>query len=73
MNTQTLPRIDDLRRELKAIDRCDVCGAKAWVRAVLGGSELLFCGHHANKHIDALQNVATFIQDERDQLLTEEN
>ncbi|WP_444826196.1 DUF7455 domain-containing protein, partial [Arthrobacter sp. H41] len=36
-------------RELTALDRCDRCGAQAYVRAVLqsSGGELLFCGHHA--------------------------
>lgn len=72
MTTQTLPRIGDLRRELLAVDRCDVCGARAWVRAVLGDSELLFCAHHAKKHLDALENVATFLQDDRNLLFAEE-
>jgi hypothetical protein len=36
-------------RTLNALDRCDRCGAQAYVRAVLetSGGELLFCGHHA--------------------------
>ena len=36
-------------RTLTAVDRCDRCGAQAYVRVVLGasGGELLFCGHHA--------------------------
>ncbi|MGH8824104.1 MAG: DUF7455 domain-containing protein, partial [Jiangellaceae bacterium] len=30
---------------LKAVDRCDSCGAQAYIRVVLaGGSDLLFCG-----------------------------
>ena len=51
------------------MDRCDSCGAKAWVRAVLGGSELLFCAHHAARHLDQLSVVATYIQDDRDLML----
>lgn len=36
-------------RTLNALDRCDRCGAQAYVRVVLenSGGELLFCGHHA--------------------------
>jgi hypothetical protein len=36
-------------RTLTTVDRCDRCGAQAYVRVVLGasGGELLFCGHHA--------------------------
>ena len=39
-------------RELTAMDRCDRCGAQAYVRVVLesSGGELLFCGHHARQH-----------------------
>ncbi|HEY2207546.1 MAG TPA: hypothetical protein VGH99_24095 [Pseudonocardia sp.] len=48
-------------RPIVVADRCDRCGAKAKVRAVLpGGGELLFCGHHARAHEDRLreQSVA---------------
>jgi hypothetical protein len=32
---------------LTALDRCDRCGAQAYIRAVLGsGGALLFCNHH---------------------------
>lgn len=55
-------------RELTALDRCDSCGARAWVRAVIGPSELLFCGHHAAVHLDALRSTADYIQDDRDQM-----
>jgi hypothetical protein len=36
-------------RTLTALDRCDRCGAQAYVRAILEatGGELLFCAHHA--------------------------
>jgi hypothetical protein len=36
-------------------DRCDRCGAKAQVRAILpSGFDLMFCGHHAREHEAAL-------------------
>lgn len=40
--------------ELTLRDRCDRCGAAAYVRTVKGDNELLFCGHHARKNIAAL-------------------
>lgn len=61
----------DPRRELTALDRCDVCDARAWVRAVMKTSELLFCAHHGSQHIEALRDSAIFIQDDRELLLQE--
>lgn len=50
-------------------DRCDRCGARAYVRAVLhAGGELLFCAHHGREHIPALAHLAE-IHDESDRLL----
>lgn len=55
--------------ELTAADRCDACGAQAYVRVLMaGGGELLFCAHHARKHSEALSSVATHIHDETDRL-----
>ena len=54
---------------LTAIDRCDRCGAKAYVRVLLPNSgELLFCAHHSRQHADALAKIAVEIQDETQQL-----
>ena len=54
---------------LNASDRCDRCGAQAYVRATLpGGGELLFCAHHARAHSDKLKQVALNIQDETTKL-----
>lgn len=61
------PTID--ARELTATDRCDRCGAQAYVRTVLGsGSELLFCSHHWRENEDRLREIAVSIQDETDRL-----
>jgi hypothetical protein len=57
---------------LNALDRCDRCGAQAYVRAVMAnGFELLFCGHHAKKYQDGLAGSAQRIQDETDRLIEE--
>jgi hypothetical protein len=54
---------------LNAVDRCDRCGAQAYVRAVLlNGGELLFCGHHAKEYAEKLKPVVKVIQDETDKL-----
>lgn len=55
------------RLPLSAFDRCDRCGAQAFVRAVLpGGGELLFCRHHARKHEDRLRKITVSYVDEGD-------
>jgi hypothetical protein len=52
-------------------DRCDRCGAEAYVRAVVpGGGEVLLCGHHATMHWTALCKQAVQIQDEREKINT---
>jgi hypothetical protein len=54
---------------LTAADRCDRCGAQAYVRARLSsGGELLFCAHHGREHLPKLQDMSTNIQDETDRL-----
>lgn len=50
---------------LSATDRCDRCSAQAYVRVVLpGGTDLLFCGHHWNRHENVLRPQAVEIFDE---------
>jgi hypothetical protein len=57
---------------LSALDRCDRCGAQAYLRAVMAnGFELLFCGHHAKKYQDGLANAASRIQDETERITEE--
>ncbi|WP_232548046.1 hypothetical protein [Propioniciclava soli] len=54
---------------LTAADRCDRCGAQAYVRVTLpSGGELLFCGHHGRAHSDKLKQVALNIHDETSKL-----
>ncbi|GAA3160360.1 hypothetical protein GCM10010466_59030 [Planomonospora alba] len=52
-------------KPLKATDRCDRCGAQAYIRATLPvGGELLFCAHHGRQHIAVLRDRGADIQDE---------
>jgi len=54
---------------LTAADRCDRCGAQAYLRVeLLSGGELLFCAHHAREHGDALKEVAANMIDETNKL-----
>jgi hypothetical protein len=48
---------------LNAHDRCDRCGAQAFVRAVLKSGDLLFCAHHGRRYQDGLAAVALFVED----------
>lgn len=43
---------------LTAADRCDRCGAQAFVRVVLSSGDLLFCAHHAKAYEDKLRAAA---------------
>ncbi len=54
---------------LTATDRCDRCGARAYVRVLLpGGGELLFCAHHGRAHESALRARDAEILDQTDVL-----
>lgn len=55
--------------QLRAVDRCDSCGAQAYIRAVMpGGSELLFCGHHGRRHEPKLRPLTVEWHDETHRL-----
>jgi len=57
------------RTPLSALDRCDRCGAQAYLRVELaGGGDLLFCAHHARQHGDKLREIAVKVHDETDRL-----
>ncbi len=58
------------RTPLTAVDRCDRCGAQAYLRVELsGGGDLLFCAHHAREHGDKLREIAVAVQDETGKLV----
>lgn len=62
MNATLAPR-------LSAADRCDRCGARAYIRARLAsGGELFFCAHHGRQHLPRLRAAALEIHDETGQL-----
>lgn len=59
MSTTT---IDDAT--LSAADRCDRCGAQAYVKVMMPSGDLLFCAHHGKEHGEKLKQVALEIKDE---------
>jgi hypothetical protein len=57
--------------QLTAADRCDRCGAQAYIRATLdSGFDLLFCAHHFHENEARLREVAVLIHDESNRLAT---
>jgi hypothetical protein len=68
MTTTTAPSVVDTA--LSAQDRCDRCGAQAYIRATLSsGADLLFCAHHGNAHRPSLLVAGAALHDETDRLL----
>ena len=57
------------RPALSALDRCDLCGAQAYVRVTVATGELLFCGHHATEYKPKLIETALEWHDETDRLV----
>ena len=56
------------RPALAVTDRCDRCGAQAFVRAVFANGELTFCGHHGRELRGALVRHALVVDDATDQI-----
>lgn len=54
---------------ITATDRCDRCGAQAYVRATMeSGFDLLLCAHHFRENESRLREIAVAIHDESDRL-----
>ena len=54
---------------LTAFDRCDSCGAQAYIKVTMTSGELLFCAHHGAKFKDKLASTALNWHDESARLL----
>lgn len=60
--------------ELNLTDRCDRCGAQAFVRTSVMAPDidrmvdLLFCGHHFAKYETKLRELALNVEDQRERI-----
>lgn len=66
---RAVPRL----REGKTVnhaDRCDKCGAQAFVQVTFKSGDLLFCKHHANTYESAYITSALAVLDESDKINT---
>jgi hypothetical protein len=61
--------VDELDYTLSALDRCDSCGAQAYIRVTLKTGDLLFCAHHGNEFKGKLFPTALNWHDESARLL----
>ncbi len=57
--------------ELTALDRCDSCGAQAYVRVTMSTGDLFFCAHHGAQFKEKLSATALEWHDESDRLKVE--
>ena len=57
--------------QLSALDRCDSCGAQAYVRVTVSTGDLFFCAHHGAQFKDKLFATALEWHDESDRLNAE--
>lgn len=62
--TATVEQTAPAEYRLTAMDRCETCGAQAYIAAEVSGSELLYCAHHGRKYEEKLRAVATDWHDE---------
>jgi hypothetical protein len=73
MDTDTLPNAnpDQAFEILTASDRCDSCGAQAYVMVSIATLQLplMFCGHHWSRYSARLLPLIDDIVDETDKLL----
>ena len=56
--------------QLTSHDRCDSCGAQAYVRVTMEAGQLFFCAHHGAKFKEKLAATATEWHDESHRLVS---
>ncbi|MGV8969526.1 MAG: DUF7455 domain-containing protein [Microbacteriaceae bacterium] len=61
--------VGELEYKLSALDRCDSCGAQAYIRATMSSGELHFCAHHGTKFKEKLSATALNWLDESSRLV----
>lgn len=66
----TATTVQPERTFLTHANRCDTCGAQAFIRALFVNGELTFCGHHGRLMSIPLQQQAIFVEDGTDLINT---
>jgi hypothetical protein len=72
VQTTERPQVKTKEKVLNASDRCDSCGAQAYVKVTGVSGELTFCSHHYTKIMSddysrqAMEKFAYETVDERD-------
>ena len=59
--------------QLTTADRCDQCGAQAYVQVFFKDAYLLFCAHHFTQNEEALKPTTKYVYDRRDLLFDQQN
>ncbi len=54
---------------LTSADRCDSCGAQAYVQVFLEQGDLMFCAHHFKEYEDKLVASSSHIHNESHKLI----
>ena len=60
-SSETMIPMDDLG--INTVFRCDACGVQAFTAAMKDAMLLLLCGHHTNRHRDALESDGWNVDD----------
>ena len=63
----------DSAPQLTALDRCDSCGAQAYIRVTMSTGDLYFCAHHGTQFKEKLSASALEWHDETYRLLDNQN
>jgi hypothetical protein len=63
----------DSAPQLTGLDRCDSCGAQAYVRVTMSTGDLYFCAHHGAQFKDKLSASALEWHDESYRLLDKQS
>ena len=71
MSTATVTEQEHVYTPLTALDRCDRCGAQAYVRWAKGAQDLLTCGHYTTAYEADLLGAGFSIHEDNRDLLTQ--
>lgn len=65
VETSPEPEVEEKTNILVIADRCDQCGAQAYVGVLFGHGDLMFCSHHFKKYQPKIESTSVKIIDER--------